>query len=499
MPGRDGERGRATPARWEVVALAACLALHIAVFVGWFGTTSLWLDDVLSLRTAGSTIAEAVSNARADIHPPLYFVVLSAWRNLAGDAEWALRLPSLISAIAAAGLLFLLVRRIAGGGAAVLAVGLLSLSPFHHQFAAEVRMYAPLGMLAVLATLLLAVSRDRVYGGGWRKGAPWLAAYVLSGMALCATHHFGALTFAAHAVWLVIVEPGRRLAAWAVLLIAAVLPVLVALPSILADAGSEGTAWIAAYQGGREVWLMPFVTWMEFALGEGLGALVLWPVALVIAAAGPLVGWAVWTAWRERTTQPDRARGVLLLALAAFVPVVLLLLVSSVRPLFIPRYAIGTLPFLVALLGIGIAAVPRPRLRVFVAVPVVALLALGLWGSRESRPKTDWRGAVEAIALYAPPDTEAFAIAVRQPGHALCIAHYTSQSGSGLEPVRVELLSGIMGVGEPPEYLCLVLRPHSISGQPDLRAALDPLYEWRAGESVSPTLHLEFLQRRPAP
>src|SRR5688572_22137989 len=61
-----------------------------------------WRDAIRFIRASTLTTFERV---RADVHPPLYFILLDGWSLLAGESQFALRLPSaLMGILALAGL-----------------------------------------------------------------------------------------------------------------------------------------------------------------------------------------------------------------------------------------------------------------------------------------------------------------------------------------------------------------------------------------------------------
>src|SRR5215510_4982778 len=57
-----------------------------------------WRDAIRFIRDSVFTTFERV---RSDVHPPLYFLLLDGWSLVAGDSQFALRLPSVLMGILA--------------------------------------------------------------------------------------------------------------------------------------------------------------------------------------------------------------------------------------------------------------------------------------------------------------------------------------------------------------------------------------------------------------
>jgi mannosyltransferase len=138
----------------------------------------------------------------SDTNPPLYYLALNAWARLAGTGDSALRLLSVLWAIAAIPLLWLVGREIGGRRVALAAVFFFALSPAALHYSTEGRMYS-MGWFLGLG-LALAVLRLR------RGGAvlPWVSVAVIAGAAALTTHYFLAFVWLACLGWLAL-HPGR--------------------------------------------------------------------------------------------------------------------------------------------------------------------------------------------------------------------------------------------------------------------------------------------------
>lgn len=138
---------------WLVLALllltAALLRAHR------LGAQSLWYDEGNSARIAERSVHLIVEGAAGDIHPPLYYLSLKAWRSWFGDSEAALRALSLICSVLTVALTWIIGRQWFGASAATWGAGLLAFAPFAVYYAQEARMYAMLSMWATASTAAL--------------------------------------------------------------------------------------------------------------------------------------------------------------------------------------------------------------------------------------------------------------------------------------------------------------------------------------------------------
>src|SRR3954453_11134868 len=72
---------------WVMIALAVGLVLR----ANQLGAQSLWNDEGTSVAVARTSIPAIINAAAHDIHPPLYYILLSGWIQAAGITEFALR------------------------------------------------------------------------------------------------------------------------------------------------------------------------------------------------------------------------------------------------------------------------------------------------------------------------------------------------------------------------------------------------------------------------
>ena len=109
------------------------------------------MDEVYSWSDASVPLGDLVDLVRfQEVQPPVYFAALHEWIGRFGvESEWGMRLPSAVCALALVPAVFVLGQRVAGVGA--VACFLVAISPLVLDYAQQVRTYAPVMLVCVLA------------------------------------------------------------------------------------------------------------------------------------------------------------------------------------------------------------------------------------------------------------------------------------------------------------------------------------------------------------
>jgi hypothetical protein len=191
--------GRGAPL---IVALLTALggALRLAM-----GTQPLYGDELSThwvVSEHGFFDVLSVVHANWEITPPLYFV-LSRLTTLPDVTPELLRLPSLLSGIAAIPLVYVLGTGTVGRTAALVATALAALSPFMIFYSSEARSYQLLIVLVLLSTLALLAAIDD-------GRARWWIAYGACSCAAMYTHYTGIFALLGQFLWVVWAYPQAR-------------------------------------------------------------------------------------------------------------------------------------------------------------------------------------------------------------------------------------------------------------------------------------------------
>uniref|UniRef100_A0A832I0E4 Glycosyltransferase RgtA/B/C/D-like domain-containing protein n=1 Tax=Eiseniibacteriota bacterium TaxID=2212470 RepID=A0A832I0E4_UNCEI len=353
-PGPSGARaGRAG----FVVAAAAVLVAAAAIRLAAARSGPLWFDEIYTLWVARRAPAELLATVAGDIHPPLHYLLVAAWRALGGESDLWIKSLSVAFGVATVGVTAALGRALFGPAPALYAAALLAVHRVHVGFSQESRSYALLYLLLAAAAW-----------AAWRwlaEARPRHAAlYVLCGAAALWTHYLAGAVLAALAVW-GLVAPGApaRRARW--------LGLHVAIAALFAPQAPTLLDQMRRVQADR--WVPPagFVNLADVARQLAFGATYL-IAPLGALALAPLVA-------------PQRRRAATLLWVTGLLPVLVLwVLAQRGAGMFVERYMYFGLPAWCLLVAAGLdGRAWRPaRLAAAALLLALAVRSLLLWGGQ---------------------------------------------------------------------------------------------------------------------
>lgn len=354
-----------------VIVVAVLLFMSMALLIGL--CQSVWFDEAYSILVAKQSVGELLRLTALDTHPPLYYVVLHFWAGLFGWGELALRSLSVIMAGGAVFVGALLVRRLFGVRAALITLPFLLFAPFLLRYGFEIRMYAMASLICISATYLLVAALDAktrkqkwlLYGG--------YAVLVALGVY---TLYYTALVWIAHLVWLVWVtyKAKQPLAKqpWLLAYLGSVLLFLPWLPTFVSQVGNGA---LAAISQPLTVDNLVSIVSFQFLYQPTWQLDAVWSlvfVALVVALSILAVRGA------RYISKPEKKYVVLLLAYF-MVPIIVLTLISLVRPMYVERYLAHVVIGILLLTGAMTAFAVRDKTNVtkLLAGLVVVILASG--------------------------------------------------------------------------------------------------------------------------
>ena len=366
----------------------------------------------------------------------LYYLILRAWLHLGQSPLFIRSLSALVSA-ASLPAIYWVAKLLYDRRVALIATALLAFNAYSARYAQEARSYALFTLLAALSSGLLiswlqqsnADLRSQSATSKWESLGRW--AYLISSVLAVYAHFYALLLIAAHWIALSWVAPQHQPASvvirrtWRIIAVA-VLPLLV----FVAKTGAGPIRWI------QHPGIHDLAAFFEHLAGGTNAALPIIFFAACIAAILPL-GRSVWSCaqnWDVWRTQ--------FLLLWLLFPIVLTVLLSFARPVFLARYMIFCLPALLILVAAGLA-----RLNGWLLAPaLVAVVLLSLQGtafvySHDFDTERDASGAATHFILdhTEPGDAIVFHIAeTRVPyeffrtlraGTSTASPHFTAQLG----------------------------------------------------------------------
>ena len=307
----------------------------------------------------------------SDTSPPLYYLLLHAWTRGLGTSDLALRLFSVLWALAAFPLVWSLGRRLGGEAAAISAAILYTLAPASLFYSVEGRMYSMLWFLA-LAFVCLSVELHLKGTRTWS-----LLLWVITGAAGFLTHYFFVFVWAAGALWLAL-HPGRaprgHVFTGAAVTAAATLPWYVEVPASLSRWRVTG-AWLVGPLTWMQVLSAPLLLAWNLLAGRGIWGGSRWMDRL-LAALLVVVAVAIWRQGIKPLLEPLPRLIWIWLFFVCVGPVAFDLLRGTFASLM-ARYALAAIPAAMLLLGFTLSRF-APRMNALLVMLIVCAWIPGI-------------------------------------------------------------------------------------------------------------------------
>jgi mannosyltransferase len=363
---------RGSHASSSVRDAAVLMLLGVLVNLVHLGSKSILYDEsatVLYARLSPLPLFRVIVGS--DPNMSLYYLVLGVWVRIFGESEVAVRFPSVLFGALAVGAVYLLGCRLFGRTAGFVAGLFLALNPFMVEYAQTARSYALLALLVTLSSLFFVREIERP-SRGIRTG------YVIASVLAVYAHYFAVYVLAAHALTLVALRRRSALTREWLSVAGAILASCVPAMLIISRSGAaDRIGWIQPPS------LLDFATVFSHFTGRSR-----------LLFCGLLLGgfYATFLAWRERRPWP-----VGFVAACLLIPLVLSFLASIARPMFLSRYLIICLPFLVLIGAAGLTRLRPPVLARGLVVLLVLVCVTRLIGFYQREGPENWRDATQYV------------------------------------------------------------------------------------------------------
>ena len=333
---------------------------------------SLWFDEGYTVLVVTQPLSRMMRLLVVDVHPPLYYLVLRCWIHLVGSSVFALRLLSALFCGLTVVVLAYMLRLLTDRRHALLILPFVAVAPLLLRYGYEIRMYSLLSLISVLGTyvLLLAIRSERQQldavspRGATRRGrlarwiynSRWWMLYALVVALGMYTQYIIAIVWISHAIMLGYRTVKRHSGnlSWLFAYGFAVILYLPWLPTAIAQLRNPALPQLTGYFNVSTMLslLTILVTGLDSKrVTAGLSLLLIVLFSCLIACR-----------WRlsDRMGRIPSARRALRIMSSCFaLPLLLILLVSSVREItrgahsfFTIRYACAFAPYGYAYLGI---------------------------------------------------------------------------------------------------------------------------------------------------
>ena len=367
-----------------VMVLAGALRVYRA-------SHELWLDEALSYHfvTTRSLSNLLFSLPLTDPHPPLYYIILHGWIQIAGTSEIALRMPSIVFGTISVGAFYYLVKIVFDRPTALLSALLMAISPFFIRYSQEVRMYALAVLLTVTATYFF-------YRATKTQSSLYYLEYIISAVLLGYTHVWGLLILWSHILYIgYLFSKGRNrnnIVAWFTTFASVGILLSPWVGSLLWRAffeSSDALNWLSP-PSIRYLLLTP-VMWVT-GIGTHYSLILLVPVAIfagllwLISIIKPIDNqFKVWTSdisllsSRSKYIVPSSNSTGIIFAFLLLVPLITGIVLSHlIKPMYHIRSTIMVAVGFYALLARGIILSQRVKLKSYIPGICALILVLGL-------------------------------------------------------------------------------------------------------------------------
>lgn len=375
---------------WGLLALAIGLRLYN------LGAAPLWYDEAFTDLATRLPLKEMMQALAGDVHPPAHYLLIWGMQRLGLSGPTGLRLLSALASIGSVILAGYLARIITKDNwAETITIGLMAFAPMNLHYAQEARMYALLQLLVLIGLI-------SIYKELWGLLAATAALAML-------THTYGLFYAVALAVAALVVAGPK----WRKIIPSFCLAGLIWLPwgvvmlNQMRDLQSSGY-WIQPVSIGRILGAFQKMLF-SFSLPNEMTI-----ATMIMLGAGLAVMVATLArSWQQRSSW-------LSLVILAGLPLLLAVLASWLyRPVLLFRPLIGSLPMILILVAIVIAAQDKTG-RILSAAMLIPLMAWMAWGYHhynminkgDSQPwineiRSSW---VDGSVVYALNDSSALAM-----------------------------------------------------------------------------------------
>ncbi|MBI1258065.1 MAG: hypothetical protein GC204_11390 [Chloroflexi bacterium] len=377
--------------------LVFVLLLAWMMFVVHLDLESMWSDEWFSWMYAIQGPFALVRATAQDVHPPAYYLLVSAWVAITGSQSlFAMRLTAAFPALITVALSYRLgvdwfKSRWAGIGAAVF----LGTSGIFIYYARELRMYALMVMLVALSWVFL----TRFLQGRSKS----LLGYIACVGLMAYTYYFSAFvlfTQIAIVVWFYRHKLIALLRAYVVVFIA----FLPWIPTVLdqlfwerARTGDPNAPVLGKYGATQPTTLPNIGNFIEIYTAKQ-PAFVLLLIVLALALS--------WNAVRHfHLNQRFREQRWLIAATSwLFLTIVLMFGLNLAFPIYNQRYVLSVIPALALLAGVAVASLSNRRIGAAL-VGVIAVSGMIFHSNAFLEPKTPHKDMLQTIAAeYRPGD-----------------------------------------------------------------------------------------------
>lgn len=387
----------------QAYALILLLAAGLYLLISF--RDAIWQDEAYTFAMVHHSFGDMWRITAADVHPPLYYLLVKPFTAVFGYSQFSGRLFSGIWYLALLAVSGIQLKKLFDEKTALLFMVLFLVFPYSLSYAPEVRMYS-------LAAFCVTVNAIYAYRA-WKFNQPldW-AIFAVAGTSAAYTHYFALVSAGLiyGLLFLCILAKNRKLLKpW---LLASIVTIVLYLPWL------KSFVEQLAFKVSNDYWIEPIgiSTLVDYVLGLFYaGGVATWPFFMGVVCLVALV-----MALRGRDV-------VSLLALVVPVGTVALGVLVSIliRPIFVMRYLAPSAPLLIFFLAKELGSVKKER----IAVCLLSVIMVGCLSNLlfEVRSVTYDYGTLDGGFAAEYADADCYVVSSKNSHHiSQTLAYYAS-------------------------------------------------------------------------
>lgn len=400
-----------------LLPLAVATSLLVRILVG--RQHNLNIDEGVTYYISLLSVPDKVRFVTyTDRHPPLYYILLGFVSPLS-SSELALRLPSIVCAVATTVLIFSITARLTGRTAtAATAAFLQALSFGYWELDTQARMFS----LSLLGALIATWACARMLLDGDRRmstAAVWMLGFVVSAY----SYYLGVLTLVSHAAAYLALGKRRQLP-WGLFAAASILilPLMWLMHGQLGRGNAEGlnlrnSLWQLVAVIPSVIGILPLLRELvPFDTGAP------WVFVTFTLIDVAVLGWCGLALRRLAREKRDEAAFLLMMFLGNVLPLLFACLIAN-RLNFRERYLVLAFPYLTMAMAIALQQISRRNLRVL-SVGLLCLLNVAdvvLWISLDHPKELNMHDLAANLRRYGSADD---VLLIYLPTNYICPFNY---------------------------------------------------------------------------
>ncbi|GAC1413957.1 MAG: hypothetical protein NVSMB66_6780 [Candidatus Doudnabacteria bacterium] len=375
---------------WVLAFLMAGVTL-ISYFV--LMDQSLRLDEAQSLWQTSHGVGMLLQIVAKDVHVPLYHILLHFWQIIFGNSVPVARTLSLIFFVLTIPAVFALGKEAYGRKVGLFAASLTAISPFMNWYGSETRMYS----LLVLITVLNQFYFLKIFRRGFNKNFAFYSITALMGIY---THYFFLFALFTQAIFLLINRKSLPERVFRKFLLTGSLLFVCFLPWLMLVSKSGFASQTQPLISAPTTYNL-FNSISLFFFGfQGVD------LSKILISLWPLLFLLLIFALRKDRRNGERRRIPLTTGyflLAGTLPMIMVFMISFIKPAYLDRYLIFSVPSIFIFFGWMVATYPR-RFKIAVQGVLITLMVLSLSvevSNAKTPVKENYRSAVDYLSQKA--------------------------------------------------------------------------------------------------